>query len=141
MHGRRDVPEAARRGAAGDNIGVLLRGIEARRTSSAGRCWRSRGRSRRTRSSRREVYVLTKEEGGRHTPFFNGLPAAVLLPHDGRDGRRRTCREGVEMVMPGDNVEMAVELITPIAMEKGLRFAIREGGRTVGAGTVTEIIE
>jgi elongation factor Tu len=87
-----------------------------------------------------EVYVLTKEEGGRHTPFFKGyrpqfyfrttdVTGSVILP------------EGVEMVMPGDNVTVEAELITPIAMDKGLRFAIREGGRTVGAGTVTEIIE
>jgi elongation factor Tu len=87
-----------------------------------------------------EVYVLTKEEGGRHTPFFDGyrpqfyfrttdVTGAVKLP------------EGVEMVMPGDNVQMEIELITPIAMDKELRFAIREGGRTVGAGVVTEIIE
>ena len=87
-----------------------------------------------------EVYVLSKEEGGRHTPFFNGIPPAVLLSDDGCDGNVATLNEGVEMVMPGDNTAN-IELITPIAIEKGLRFAIREGGRTVGAGTVTDVIE
>jgi elongation factor Tu len=86
------------------------------------------------------VYVLTKEEGGRHTPFFQRVPAAVLLSDDGRDGSCDVERR-VEMVMPGDNSQLTIELIAPIAMEKGLRFAIREGGRTVGAGTVSEVIE
>jgi elongation factor Tu len=87
-----------------------------------------------------EVYILTKEEGGRHTPFFAELPPAVLLPHDGRD-RHGELPDGTEMVMPGDNLKFNVELIAPIAMEDGLRFAIREGGRTVGSGVVSKIIE
>ena len=87
-----------------------------------------------------EAYVLTKEEGGRHTPFFNGYRPQFYFRTTDVTGVA-TLPEGREMVMPGDNVEMAIELITPIAMEKELRFAIREGGRTVGAGVVTEIIE
>ena len=87
-----------------------------------------------------EVYVLTKEEGGRHTPFFTGYRPQFYFRTTDVTGVA-TLPDGVEMVMPGDNTQMNVELITPIAMEKGLRFAIREGGRTVGAGTVTEIIK
>ncbi|MDP8215027.1 MAG: elongation factor Tu, partial [Candidatus Euphemobacter frigidus] len=87
-----------------------------------------------------EVYVLSKEEGGRHTPFFPGYRPQFYFRTTDVTGTV-TLPEGVEMVMPGDNVRMIVELITPIAMEKGLRFAIREGGHTVGAGTVTEITE
>ncbi|MDZ7358501.1 MAG: elongation factor Tu, partial [candidate division KSB1 bacterium] len=87
-----------------------------------------------------EVYVLSKEEGGRHTPFFNGYRPQFYFRTTDVTGTIRL-PEGVEMVMPGDNVNMDVELITPIAMEEGLRFAIREGGRTVGAGVVTKIIE
>ncbi|HEV2147403.1 MAG TPA: elongation factor Tu, partial [Longimicrobiaceae bacterium] len=87
-----------------------------------------------------EVYVLTKEEGGRHTPFFNGYRPQFYFRTTDVTGTANL-PEGVEMVMPGDNVQMSVELITPIAMEKELRFAIREGGRTVGAGVVTEIVE
>jgi elongation factor Tu len=87
-----------------------------------------------------EVYVLTKEEGGRHTPFFNGYRPQFYFRTTDVTGSAQL-PEGVEMVMPGDNVQMVVELITPIAMEKELRFAIREGGRTVGAGVVTEIVE
>jgi elongation factor Tu len=87
-----------------------------------------------------EVYVLTKEEGGRHTPFFTGYRPQFYFRTTDVTGVA-TLPEGVEMVMPGDNTQMAIELIAPIAMEKGLRFAIREGGRTVGAGTVTEVIE
>jgi elongation factor Tu len=86
------------------------------------------------------VYVLTKEEGGRHTPFFTGYRPQFYFRTTDVTGVA-TLPDGVEMVMPGDNTQMNVELITPIAMEKGLRFAIREGGRTVGAGTVTEIIK
>jgi elongation factor Tu len=91
VHGRRDVPQAAGRGSGGRQRRRAAARHRSVRTSSAVRCWRSRARSRRTRSSRREVYVLTKEEGGRHTPFFNGLPSAVLLPHHGRDRRRSSC--------------------------------------------------
>ena len=87
-----------------------------------------------------EVYVLTKEEGGRHTPFFNGYRPQFYFRTTDVTGVA-TLPEGTEMVMPGDNVTMEVELITPIAMDEGLRFAIREGGRTVGAGVVTKIIE
>ncbi|HEY7768835.1 MAG TPA: elongation factor Tu, partial [Longimicrobium sp.] len=87
-----------------------------------------------------EVYVLTKEEGGRHTPFFNGYRPQFYFRTTDVTGTANL-PEGVEMVMPGDNVQMSVELITPIAMEKELRFAIREGGRTVGAGVVTEILD
>jgi elongation factor Tu len=87
-----------------------------------------------------EVYVLTKEEGGRHTPFFNGYRPQFYFRTTDVTGSANL-PEGVEMVMPGDNVQMSVELITPIAMEKELRFAIREGGRTVGAGVVTEILD
>ena len=87
-----------------------------------------------------EVYVLTKEEGGRHTPFFNGYRPQFYFRTTDVTGVA-TLPEGTEMVMPGDNVKLAVELITPIAMDEGLRFAIREGGRTVGAGVVAKIIE
>ena len=87
-----------------------------------------------------EVYVLTKEEGGRHTPFFTGYRPQFYIRTTDVTGSI-TLPEGVEMVMPGDNVEMGVELITPVAIEDGLRFAIREGGRTVGAGVVTSIVE
>jgi elongation factor Tu len=87
-----------------------------------------------------EVYVLTKEEGGRHTPFFDGYRPQFYFRTTDVTGSAQL-PEGVEMVMPGDNVQMEIELITPIAMDKELRFAIREGGRTVGAGVVTEIIE
>jgi elongation factor Tu len=87
-----------------------------------------------------EVYVLTKEEGGRHTPFFTGYRPQFYFRTTDVTGVA-TLPEGVEMVMPGDNTQMAVDLVKPIAMEKGLRFAIREGGHTVGAGTVTEILE
>jgi elongation factor Tu len=87
-----------------------------------------------------EVYVLTKEEGGRHTPFFNGYRPQFYFRTTDVTGVT-TLGEGVEMVMPGDNTNLQIDLITPIAMEKGLRFAIREGGRTVGAGTITDIIE
>jgi len=104
------------------------------------RYWRSRVRSRRTRSSRRRRYILTKDEGGRHTPFFNGYRPQFYFRTTDVTGVANL-PEGTEMVMPGDNVEMTVELITPIAMDKELRFAIREGGRTVGAGVVAEIIE
>ena len=86
-----------------------------------------------------EVYVLTKEEGGRHTPFFNGYRPQFYIRTTDVTGVAKL-PEGVEMVMPGDNVTMEIELIGPVALEKGLRFAIREGGRTVGAGTITEIL-
>ena len=87
-----------------------------------------------------EVYVLSKEEGGRHTPFFNGYRPQFYFRTTDVTGSA-TLPEGVEMVMPGDNTNLTITLITPIAMEKGLRFAIREGGRTVGAGTISEVLE
>jgi translation elongation factor TU len=124
---------------AGDNVGALLRGIK-REDIERGQVLAKPGSITPHSEFKAEVYVLSKEEGGRHTPFFNGyrpqfyfrttdVTGEIFLP------------EGVEMVMPGDNIEMRAKLITPIAMEEGLRFAIREGGRTVGAGVVTQIIE
>jgi elongation factor Tu len=126
-------------GQAGDNVGVLLRGVK-REDVTRGQVLSKPGSIMPHRKFKAEAYVLTKDEGGRHTPFFNGyrpqfyfrttdVTGVVSLP------------DGVEMVMPGDNVSVEVELIMPIAMEKELRFAIREGGRTVGAGVITEINE
>jgi elongation factor Tu len=127
------------RGEAGDNVGVLLRGTK-REDVERGQVLAKKGSIKPHTKFEAEIYVLSKDEGGRHTPFFKGyrpqfyfrttdVTGAVELP------------EGVEMVMPGDNIKMVVELIAPIAMEEGLRFAIREGGRTVGAGVVAKIIE
>ena len=126
-------------GQAGDNVGVLLRGTR-REDVERGQVLAKPGSIKPHTKFEAEVYVLSKEEGGRHTPFFKGyrpqfyfrttdVTGAVELP------------EGVEMVMPGDNIKMVVELISPIAMTDGLRFAIREGGRTVGAGVVAKVIE
>jgi elongation factor Tu len=126
-------------GEAGDNVGCLLRGIE-RDDVERGQVLCKPGSIRPHTKFLGQVFVLTTEEGGRHSPFFKGyrpqffvrttdVTGAVILP------------EGVEMVMPGDNVELTVELITPVAVEEGLRFAIREGGKTVGAGVVTKILE
>ena len=126
-------------GIAGDNVGVLLRGI-GKDEVKRGQVLAKPGSIKPYRKFRGEVYVLTKEEGGRHTPFFSGyrpqfyfrttdVTGTIVLP------------EGVEMVMPGDNVNMEVELIYPVALEQGLRFAVREGGKTVGAGVVTDVIE
>ena len=126
-------------GEAGDNAGLLLRGVE-KEDISRGMVLAKPGSITPHTKFKAEIYVLKKEEGGRHTPFFNGyrpqfyfrttdVTGSIVLP------------EGSEMVMPGDNVNLDVELITPIAMEKELRFAIREGGHTVGAGVVTEIVE
>jgi len=125
-------------GRAGENVGVLLRGTK-REEVERGQVLSKPGAIQPHTRFEAEVYVLSKEEGGRHTPFFKGyrpqfyfrttdVTGAVELP------------EGVEMVMPGDNVNMVVSLINPIAMDEGLRFAIREGGRTVGAGVVTKVI-
>jgi elongation factor Tu len=127
------------RGEAGDNAGILLRGIEKTDIRRGMVICAPKSVSPH-KKFKAEIYVLSKEEGGRHTPFFNkyrpqfyfrttDVTGEIMLP------------EGTEMVMPGDNISITVELIQPIAMEKGLRFAIREGGRTVGAGQVTEIIE
>ncbi len=126
-------------GMAGDNIGVLLRGTE-RKDVERGMVLAKVGSITPHMKFKSEVYVLSKEEGGRHTPFFTGYRPQFYFRTTDVTGVAHL-PEGVEMVMPGDNTQMQVELITPIAMEKGLRFAIREGGRTVGAGTVTEIIE
>ena len=111
-----------------------------RTRSSAAWCWRSRARSRRTRKFEAEVYVLNKEEGGRHTPFFKGYRPQFYFRTTDVTGTVEL-PAGVEMVMPGDNIQMVIELITPIAMDEGLRFAVREGGRTVGAGVVTKILK
>ena len=111
-----------------------------RKRSSAARCSPPRARSRPHTNFKGQVYILSKDEGGRHTPFFNGYRPQFYFRTTDVTGSA-ALPEGVEMVMPGDNVEMTVELIAPIAMEEGLRFAIREGGRTVGAGRVTEIIK
>jgi elongation factor Tu len=126
-------------GQAGDNVGVLLRGTK-REDVERGQVLAKPGSITPHTKFECEVYVLSKDEGGRHTPFFKGyrpqfyfrttdVTGAVQMP------------EGVEMVMPGDNIKMSVELIAPIAMEEGLRFAIREGGRTVGAGVVSKVLE
>jgi len=126
-------------GVAGDNVGLLLRGVE-RRDVERGQVIAKPGSITPHTKFRAEAYVLTKEEGGRHTPFFTGYRPQFYFRTTDVTGVAHL-PEGVEMVMPGDNVAMEVELITPIALEKGLRFAIREGGRTVGAGTVSDIIE
>ena len=126
-------------GVAGDNVGLLLRGVE-RRDIERGQVIAKPGSITPHTRFRAEAYILTKEEGGRHTPFFTGYRPQFYFRTTDVTGVAKL-PEGVEMVMPGDNVAMEVELITPIAMEKGLRFAIREGGRTVGAGTITDIVE
>jgi elongation factor Tu len=133
------VGELLEQGEAGDNVGCLLRGID-REKVERGQVLCKPGSVKPHTKFKAEAYILTKEEGGRHTPFFTNyrpqfyfrttdVTGVVQLP------------EGTEMVMPGDNVTMTVELIVPIAMEEKLRFAIREGGRTVGAGVVAQIIE
>ena len=124
---------------AGDNIGVLLRGVE-RKDIERGQVLAKPGTIHPHTKFKSEVYVLTKEEGGRHTPFFNGYRPQFYFRTTDVTGVIEL-PAGTEMVMPGDNVAMTIELITPIAIEKGLRFAIREGGRTVGSGIVSEIIE
>ncbi len=126
-------------GRAGDNIGVLLRGI-GKEEVERGMVLAKPGSITPHTKFKAEVYVLTKEEGGRHTPFFNGYRPQFYFRTTDVTGVIKL-PEGVEMVMPGDNVNLSVELIAPIAMEEGLRFAIREGGRTVGAGVVTAILE
>jgi elongation factor Tu len=125
-------------GQAGDNIGVLLRGTE-RKDIDRGMVLAKPGSIKPHKKFKGEVYVLTKEEGGRHTPFFTGYRPQFYFRTTDVTGVAHL-PAGTEMVMPGDNTQMEIELIAPIAMEKGLRFAIREGGRTVGAGTVTEIV-
>ena len=126
-------------GVAGDNIGVLLRGLEKDEVERGQVLAKPKSITPHTKF-KGEVYVLTKDEGGRHTPFFNGYRPQFYLRTTDVTGVA-TLPDGVEMVMPGDNVAMEVELITPVALEKGLRFAIREGGRTVGSGAITEIVD
>ncbi len=126
-------------GRAGDNVGLLLRGVE-RKDIERGQVISKPGSITPHTKFKAEAYVLTKEEGGRHTPFFTGYRPQFYFRTTDVTGVAHL-PEGVEMVMPGDNVAMEIELIAPIAMEKGLRFAIREGGRTVGAGTVSDIVE
>ena len=126
-------------GMAGDNVGILLRGTE-KDDVERGMVLSKPGSITPHTKIKAETYILTKYEGGRHTPFFNGYRPQFYFRTTDVTGVA-TLPDGTEMVMPGDNVGLAIELITPIAMEKGLRFAIREGGHTVGAGTVTDIIE
>ena len=126
-------------GQAGDNVGVLLRGTK-KDDVERGQVLAKPGSITPHTKFNGEVYVLTKEEGGRHTPFFNGYRPQFYFRTTDVTGSS-ALPDGVEMVMPGDNVSLAVELIAPIAMEKGVRFAIREGGRTIGAGTVADIVE
>jgi elongation factor Tu len=126
-------------GRAGDNIGVLLRGIKREEVERGQVLAAPKSITPHTRF-KAEVYILTKEEGGRHTPFFSGYRPQFYFRTTDVTGVM-TLPEGVEMVMPGDNVTVEVSLITPIAMEKELRFAVREGGRTVGAGVVADILE
>ena len=126
-------------GEAGDNVGLLLRGIE-KDDVERGQVIAKPGSIKPYKKFKGEVYVLSKEEGGRHTPFFKGYRPQFYFRTTDVTGVAQL-PAGMEMVMPGDNVQLEVELITPVAMDKGLRFAIREGGRTVGAGTVSEILE
>jgi elongation factor Tu len=126
-------------GQAGDNVGLLLRGIE-KNEIERGMVLAKTGSITPHTEFNAEVYVLTKEEGGRHTPFFKGYRPQFYFRTTDVTGSVEL-PEGVEMVMPGDNIQMRITLIIPIAMEEGLRFAIREGGRTVGAGVVTKILK
>ncbi len=125
-------------GQAGDNVGCLLRGVE-RTDIERGQVLAKPNSIKPHKTFKAQVYVLSKEEGGRHTPFFNGYRPQFYVRTTDVTGAIRL-PEGVEMVMPGDNVEMTVELIQPVAMEEGVKFAIREGGRTVGAGICTQVI-
>jgi elongation factor Tu len=126
------------RGEAGDNVGVLLRGIEKDQVER-GQILAKPGTAKPHTKFEAEVYILTKEEGGRHTPFFTGYRPQFYIRTTDVTGNV-TLPTGVEMVMPGDNAKMTVELIVPVAMEEGLRFAIREGGHTVGAGAISKIL-
>ena len=126
-------------GEAGDNIGVLLRGVE-KDDVERGQVLAKPGIIKPHTKFKGTAYILSKEEGGRHTPFFNGYRPQFYIRTTDVTGTLHL-PEGVEMVMPGDNIKMVVSLIAPIAMEEGLRFAIREGGRTVGAGVVAKIIK
>ncbi len=124
---------------AGDNVGALLRGIE-RTDIERGQVLAKPGTVSPHTEFDAQVYILNKDEGGRHTPFFKGYKPQFYIRTTDVTGSV-TLPEGVEMVMPGDDIKMKIELIAPIAMEEGLRFAIREGGRTVGAGVVTKILK
>jgi len=124
---------------AGDNIGILLRGVD-KEDVERGQVVAKPGTITPHKHFKAEIYVLKKEEGGRHTPFFNGYKPQFYFRTTDVTGEI-TLPEGVEMVMPGDNANIEVKLIVPVALEKGLRFAIREGGRTVGAGVVTDILD
>jgi elongation factor Tu len=126
-------------GEAGDNVGLLLRGVD-KTDVERGQVIAKPGSIKPHKRFKGEVYVLSKDEGGRHTPFFKGYRPQFYFRTTDVTGVAEL-PEGTEMVMPGDNVQLVVELITPVAMDKGLRFAIREGGRTVGAGTVSEILD
>jgi len=126
-------------GMAGDNVGLLLRGTDKNEVER-GQVIAAPGSITPHTHFKAQAYILTKEEGGRHTPFFNGYRPQFYFRTTDVTGVAEL-PEGTEMVMPGDNVNLTIKLITPIAMEKGLRFAIREGGRTVGAGTISEIME
>jgi len=126
-------------GMAGDNVGLLLRGTDKKEVER-GQVMAKPGSITPHTHFKAQAYVLTKDEGGRHTPFFNGYRPQFYFRTTDVTGVAEL-PEGTEMVMPGDNVNLTIKLITPIAMEKGLRFAIREGGRTVGAGTISEILE
>lgn len=125
---------------AGDNVGILLRGVD-KRDVKRGMVVAAPGSVTPHKHFKGQVYVLKKEEGGRHTPFFPGYRPQFYFRTTDVTGSVKSLPENVKMVMPGDNVEMEVELIYPVAMEEGLRFAIREGGRTVGAGVVTKVLD
>ncbi len=139
LHGRRNVRKLLDQGQAGDNVGVLLRGTK-REDVERGQVLCKPGSITPHTKFVAEAYILTKEEGGRHTPFFTNYRPQFYFRTTDVTGIVRL-KPGVEMIMPGDNAELDVELITPIAMEEKLRFAIREGGRTVGAGVVSKIVE
>jgi elongation factor Tu len=126
-------------GTAGDNVGVLLRSTEKEEVER-GQVLAKGGSITPHTKFKATVYVLSKEEGGRHTPFFNGYRPQFYIRTTDVTGTLHL-NEGVEMIMPGDNTSVSVELIAPVALEKGAKFAIREGGRTVGAGSVTDITE
>ena len=127
------------RGMAGDNVGLLLRGIE-KDSVERGQVLAKPGSITPHTKGKAEIYVLSKEEGGRHTPFFNGYRPQFYFRTTDVTGVL-TLPEGTEMIIPGDNVSIEIELQKPIAMEKGQRFAIREGGKTIGAGRITQVIE
>jgi elongation factor Tu len=124
---------------AGDAVGVLLRGVD-RDEVERGQVLVKPGSMRPHQEANAEVYVLSREEGGRHTPFFPGYKPQFYIRTSDITGEIQL-PEGVEMVMPGDNIQMTIKLLTPVAIEEGLRFAIREGGRTVGAGVFTQLLD